>query len=157
MRLGRGRESDVSCVRRVLLTHILPSGRLYIRLGSGRGSNVSRSRKAVRILFRILGGPKCDFCDFTKVMFQVVVRPYEVIFYLIDGPKRDLGEVEKGIVHGDELLYEIIFCFLCAVNATWARSRKRCFMWSTGSTNSYFAFWPPLNTILEWSRKQRFS
>ena len=46
-------------------------------------------------------------------MFQVVVRPYEVIFYLIDGPKRDLGEVEKVIVHGDELPYEIFFLLGC--------------------------------------------
>src|SRR5215813_642572 len=111
MRLGRGRESDVSCGRRVLLTHILLSGRLYIRLGSGRGSNVSRSRKAVRILFRILGGPKCDFSDFKKVMFHVVVRPYEVIFYLIDGPKRNLCKVEKSIVHGDELFTKLFSSF----------------------------------------------
>src|SRR5215813_8616578 len=114
MRLGRARESDVSWGGRVLLTHILPPGRLYIRLGSGRGSNVSRSRKAVRILFRILGGPKCDFCDFTKVMFQVVVRPYEVMFYLIDLPKRHLVKVEKAIFHGDELPYEnIVFLLGC--------------------------------------------
>src|SRR5215510_6851423 len=146
MRLGRSRESDVSSGRQVLLTHILPSGRLYIRLESGRRSNVSRSRKAVHILFRILGGLKCDFCDFKKVMFQVVLRTYEVIFYLIDGPKRVLGEVEKAIVHDGELPYKIIFCFLGAVNATWTRSRKRCFKWSTGSPNSYFAFWPPINT-----------
>src|SRR5215813_15419103 len=106
MRLGRCRESDVSSGRQVLLTHILPSGRLKIRLGSGRGSNVSRSRKAVRILFRILGGPNCDFCDFKKMMFQVVVRPYDVIFYLIDGPKRGLGEVENVLVHGNEWPYE---------------------------------------------------
>src|SRR5215510_1020487 len=157
MRLGRSRESDVSSGRQVLLTHILPSGRLYIRLGSGRGSNVSRSRKAVRILFRILGGPKCDFCDFKKIMFQVVVRPYEVIFYLMDGLKRDLGEVEKAIVHGDELPYEIIFFLLGCRKCDLTRSRKRCFKWSTGSTNSCFAFWPPLNTTWEWSRKQRLS
>src|SRR5215813_11548550 len=103
MRLGRGRESDVSSGGQGLLTHFLPSGRLLIRLGSGRGSNVSRSKKAVCILFDTLEGLKCDFCDFEKVMFQVVVRPYEVIFYLIDGPKRDLGEVEKAISHGAEL------------------------------------------------------
>jgi len=63
-------------------------------------------------------------------MFQVDVRPYEVIFYLMDGLKRDLGEVDKAIVHGGEVPYEIIFCFLGAVNATWARSRKGCFKWS---------------------------
>src|SRR5215813_2156160 len=108
-----------------------------MRLGRGRGSNVSRSRKAVRRLFCILGGLKCDFCDFKKRMFQVVVRPYEAIFYLMDGLKRDLGEVEEAIVHGGEVPYEIIFCFLGDVNSTWARSRKRCFMWSTGSTNSF--------------------
>ena len=45
-------------------------------------------------------------------MFQVVVGPYEDIFYLIDGPKRDLGDVEKAIVHGDEMPYEIIFFLL---------------------------------------------
>src|SRR5215510_3423630 len=116
-----------------------------MRLGRGQGSKVSRSRKAVRILFCILGGLKCDFCDLKKVMFQLVVRPYEVIFYLIDGRKRDLSEVKKAIVHGGELPYEIIFYFLGAENATWTRSRKRCFKWSKGTTNSYFAFWAPLN------------
>ena len=30
----------------------------------------------------------------------------------MDGLKRDLGEVEKAIVHGDELPYEIIFSLL---------------------------------------------
>ena len=66
----------------------------------------------MRILFRILGGLKCDFSDFKKVMFLVFLRPYEVIFYLIDDPKRNLVNVEKSKVHGDELPYEIVFFLL---------------------------------------------
>ena len=60
-------------------------------------------------------------------MFQVVVRPYEVIFYLMDGLKRDLGEVEKAIVHGDELPYEINFFLLGYLNCYLGEVEKAMF------------------------------
>jgi len=39
----------------------------------------------------------CDFVEVEKVMFQVLARHCEHIFYLINSLKWDLGEVEKAM------------------------------------------------------------
>ena len=66
----------------------------------------------MRIYFQLLELLKCDLGVFKKAMFQVVAWPYELIFYRMVGSKRDLFEVEKAIVHGDDLLCDLIFCVL---------------------------------------------
>jgi hypothetical protein len=54
---------------------LLPSSPHNILLGRCRNSRVSMSRPSLRTHFLLLAGPKCEFCEFAKAMFQVVSWP----------------------------------------------------------------------------------
>ena len=115
-----------------------------MRLGWGRESDVSSGSQALKLIFWLLTRPKCDLGEVDKGMFQVaewylevifLTNPkyeffevekaplkvvewhFELIFFLLTSPKLNSDEVEK----------------------------KRCFMCSHCTLKSFYASWPALN------------
>ena len=74
-------------------------------------------------------------------------------------PKCDLGEVEKLIFQVIARYWELISASWPAQNATWDRSRKRCFKGSRCTLNKFSASWTTQNAtwVRSWKRCFKWS
>jgi hypothetical protein len=156
MRLGRGRESDISMCRLAMRFHFLQSGRPKIRLGRSRESDVRWGPLALRNHFLLTVCPKIRLWRGQKAMFQRVASSCDLFFSLLASTKFDLcdfQEVEKAIFQAVHWSYELIFCLLPAKTATWARSSQRSFKGWPRPAKSLTAFWPcQIQTWVKWRK-----
>ena len=97
------------------------------------------------VIFCFLTNRKCDFFQVEKATIQVANGTY-TIFCLLKSPKFDFGDFEKLMVQEVANHWELIFFPMTRKNATWVKSKKRCFKGSHVTLNSFSSFWPTQNT-----------
>jgi hypothetical protein len=89
MQIWRCLKSDHSMGIPALRPHFLHSDPPKIRLSQGRESDVSKCLSALRTQSLLLSGPKCDFWELEKLLFQGVTWHCELILCLLAGKKCD--------------------------------------------------------------------
>ena len=113
MRLGLGRETNVSRNRMAPATYFLPLEQPKMQVWWIQKGDFSSSCKALRTHFLLLDQPKMRFIEVEKAMFQVVEWHFEVIFYFLtvslstrfrppDHPKVRIGWGREAMFQGTE-------------------------------------------------------
>jgi hypothetical protein len=78
--------------------------------------------------------------ELQKALILVFPPSSEVTLCLLARWKCDLGKFEKRIFHVVEWHWDLIFSFSPSQNASWMRSRNRCFNGSPCPTNTFSAW-----------------
>jgi hypothetical protein len=157
----------------VLIFCLMVVSKWYLAMSK---SDATVGRLAQGNYFCLLAASKCQCFEVEKAMFQRVEWISERIFRLLAGPKCDLGEVEKAIIQ--EVLRSHFLCsgrpkmrlgwirendvswgrmvlrtvFWVSQNATWVKSRKRCFEGSPWPANTFSPLCPSINKT--WARSE---